>query len=162
MAGSWASATRHGLVASSGSGTRMATRPLTRLQPASAGAPVRRAAKLRLTTHRGQGIRFTKLRPGTHVAVGTILGRVGRLHRHGRPRVVLRIRPAGHDAPLIDPTPILQSRRALQAVGALPLIHPRDQVRTKGLASRVLANPRSHIYACGREDIRSGAIDSRI
>jgi hypothetical protein len=36
------------------------------------------------------------------------------------------------------------------------------QVSTKGLASRVLSDPRIHIYACGRDDIRSGAIDSRV
>src|SRR4051794_34685899 len=51
-----------------------------RLQPASAGPAVRRTAKLRLFAHRGHDISFTKLRPGAHVAAGTTIGRVGRLH----------------------------------------------------------------------------------
>jgi hypothetical protein len=133
------------------------------LQRPSAGAPARRTAKLRLLAHGGHDIRFTKLRPGMRVAAGTILGRVGRPNGASRPQVVFRIRPAGHSAPLIDPTPILQSRRTLLAVGPLPSLHPRAyQVSTKGIASRVLADPRIHIYACGREDIRSGAIDPRV
>src|SRR5206468_3234854 len=75
-------------------------------------------AKLRLFAHRARPIRFTALRPGTHVVAGTILGRVGK--SHNRPHVLFRIRPGGPGAPRIDPRPILRGWRLLQAAGPLP------------------------------------------
>jgi hypothetical protein len=117
-----------------------------------------RAGKVRLFAHRKPAIRFTKLRPGMHVAAGAIVGRVD-----GGSRMDFRIKPAGHGAPFIDPTPILASRRALQSVGPVPRPRPSvPRVHIRGTASRVLADPRIAIYSCGHQDIRSGAIDPRV
>jgi murein DD-endopeptidase MepM/ murein hydrolase activator NlpD len=122
-----------------------------------------RAAKVRLFAHRAHGVRFTKLRPGTRVVAGTVLGRIGRTHSHRPPHVLFRIRPAGRGAPSIDPAPILDGWRLLQAAGELPSRGEHVwQMSAHALATRVLTDPRVQIYDCGRADIRAGEIDRRV
>jgi hypothetical protein len=122
-----------------------------------------RASKVRLFAHRVGGIRFTKLRPGTHVVAGTILGRIGHTPSRRPPHVEFLIRPAGPGAPRIDPKPILDGWKLLGSAGELPTDHHRvPRMSYHELAARVLSDPRVQIYPCGRRDIRSGEIDRRV
>jgi hypothetical protein len=88
----------------------------------------------------------------------------------------VEVRPAGRNAPRIDPKPILDGWKLLETTaiyrtagknpfvggGANPtvgqvLLESKDQ-----LQRQVLADPRIDIYSCGRRDIESGAIDRRV
>ena len=122
-----------------------------------------RPHKVRLFAHRDNGIRFTKLRPGTKVVAGTILGRIGWTGSHRRPHVLFQIRPADRGAPRIDPKPILDGWKLLRAAGALPKHSQRVlRMSAPALAARVLTDPRIDLYGCGRGDIRAGQIDRRV
>jgi hypothetical protein len=121
-------------------------------------------------------VRLKRLKAGSHVIGGTILGHLGpsqgkAAHLH------FEIRPAGRGAPRIDPKPILDGWKLLEATaiyrasgknalygssaGGLSigqvLLMPKPQ-----LERRVLADPRVDIYPGGRGDIRSGQIDRRV
>jgi murein DD-endopeptidase MepM/ murein hydrolase activator NlpD len=112
------------------------------------------------------------LREGSKVIAGTVLGRVGKTSELA-PHLHFGIRPAGRGAPKIDPKPILDGWKLLEATaiyraaGENPfrggatigqiLLMSKDQ-----LQRRVLANPRLEMYECGRQDIRTGQIDRRI
>ncbi len=115
-----------------------------------------------------------RLRKGSEVVAGTVLGRIGKGGDKLAPHVHFAIRPAGRGAPRIDPKPILDGWKLLEATaiyraaGKDPfafsstnvsqiLLMPKSQ-----LERRVLADPRLSIYECGRADIRSGQIDQRV
>jgi hypothetical protein len=124
-----------------------------------------------------RNMRVKRLRKGAHVMGGTILGRVGRPQPNKAAYLDFSIRPAGRGAPRIDPKPILDGWKLLEATaiyrasgknalygsaaGGLSigqvLLMPKPQ-----LERRVLADPRVDIYPGGREDIRSGQIDRRV
>ncbi|UGS37951.1 lytic murein transglycosylase [Capillimicrobium parvum] len=117
-----------------------------------------------------------RLRVGSRVIGGTILGRVGRLADGRSPRVTFAIRPAGRGAPLIDPKPILdgwkllestaiyraEGRNALTGSGDDPSVGQVLLMSKDELTRRVLTDPRVEIYDCGQSDIRSGAVDRRV
>ncbi len=111
------------------------------------------------------------LRVGSKVIGGTVLGRVG--DSGGAPHVNFAIRPAGKKTPPIDPKPILDGWKLLEAtaiyratgknlltadlgVGGVLLLSK------EALQRRVLNDPRLSIYSCGRADIASGQIDRRV
>ncbi len=114
------------------------------------------------------------LREGSKVVAGTVLGRIGKTGELA-PHLNFAIRPAGKGAPKIDPKPILDGWKLLEATaiyraaGKNPfantgagnvtqdLLMPKTQIERK-----VLADPRLSIYSCGREDIRTGQIDQRV
>jgi hypothetical protein len=115
------------------------------------------------------------LRKGSKVVAGTVLGRIGKTTELA-PHLNFAIRPAGKNAPKIDPKPILDGWKLLEetaiyrAAGQNPftesagssnvtqdLLLPKTQLERK-----VLADPRLSIYSCGRNDIRTGQIDQRI
>jgi hypothetical protein len=113
--------------------------------------------------------RLGRLQRGSQVQAGTVLGRIG------VPRYVLfQIRPAGRGAPTIDPKPILDGWKLLEATalyraaGRNPLLGKDASIGQILLMSkaqlqhRVLSDPRIAVYACGRQDIRAGVIDRRI
>jgi hypothetical protein len=125
-----------------------------------------------------ESMELRPLREGSKVVAGTVLGRIGgstavdgaRL----APHVNFSIRPAGRGAPKIDPKPILDGWKLLEAtaiyraagenpfegtgatVGQI-LLMSKEQ-----LEQRLLANPRLEIYECGRADIRTGQINRRV
>ncbi|HEV7807897.1 MAG TPA: lytic murein transglycosylase [Solirubrobacteraceae bacterium] len=118
-----------------------------------------------------------RLVPGTRVIAGTILGRIGTLSKTVSPHVHFEIKPAGRGAPRIDPKPILDGWKLLEATsiyraqGANPLTGAGSGSASIGqimlmskevLAQRVLSNPRIEIYSCGRRDIEAGGIDRRV
>jgi hypothetical protein len=122
-------------------------------------------------------VTLRRLREGSRVIGGTIIGRVGRTVENRAAHVDFSIRPAGRGAPRIDPKPILDGWKLLEAtaiyrasgrnvlhgddvdgmsIGQILLL-PKPQ-----LERRVLADERIDIYEGGRDDIRSGQIDRRV
>jgi hypothetical protein len=117
--------------------------------------------------------------PGRKVIAGAILGRIGTISRDVSPHVHFEIRPAGRGAPLIDPKPILDGWKLLEAT-AIYRARGRNPLAAAGAGStsasvgqimlmskealqqRVLSNPRIEIYSCGRRDIEAGGIDRRV
>jgi hypothetical protein len=122
-------------------------------------------------------VRLRRLKEGARVIGGTILGRIGRTVENKAAHLYFEIRPAGRGAPRIDPKPILDGWKLLEAtaiyrasgrnvlygddtdgmsIGQIMLL-PKPQ-----LERRVLADERIDVYDCGRSDIRSGQIDRRV
>jgi hypothetical protein len=121
-------------------------------------------------------VQLKKLKVGSQVIAGTILGRIGKTDPVVAPHVLFEIRPAGRNAVRVDPKPILDGWKLLEttaiyrAAGKNPfvgtaanptvgqvLLESKDQ-----LQRQVLADPRIDIYTCGRRDIESGIIDRRV
>lgn len=113
------------------------------------------------------------LREGSHVVAGTILGRIGTTANGQASHLNFAITPAGRGAHTIDPKPILDGWKLLEATAIYRAAgkNPFDDDATVGqvlLASKsqlqrqVLNDPNIEIYSCGREDIATGQIDRRI
>ncbi|HEV7770252.1 MAG TPA: lytic murein transglycosylase [Solirubrobacterales bacterium] len=113
------------------------------------------------------------LRIGSKVIAGTVLARTGAGADGVDPHINFSIRPAGRGAPQIDPKPILDGWKLLEATaiyraegknpfaarlsGAGVLLLSKE-----ALIKRVLADKGLEIYPCGREDIGTGQIDRRV
>jgi hypothetical protein len=122
-------------------------------------------------------VRLEPLRRGSRVIGGTILGRTGQPDPTKAPHLYFEIRPAGRGAPRIDPKPILDGWKLLEATaiyrasGRNVLYGDDEDDFSIGqvlllpkplLERRVLSDERIEIYPCGRQDIRSGQIDRRV
>ncbi|HEX8082891.1 MAG TPA: lytic murein transglycosylase [Solirubrobacteraceae bacterium] len=122
-------------------------------------------------------VELRKLKVGSKVIAGTILGRIGRLSEEEAPHTLFEIRPAGRGAPRIDPKPILDGWKLLEttaiyrAKGKNPFFGSDARTPSIGqillmgkseLERRVLRNPRIEIYSCGRRDIKASRIDRRV
>jgi hypothetical protein len=110
---------------------------------------------------------------GDRVLGGKVIGRVGATADGRAPHLDFAIRPAGRGAPKIDPKPILDGWKLLEATSIYRA--SGQNVLRQGasigqvlllpkplLERRVLADERIEIYDCGRDDIRSGQIDRRV
>jgi hypothetical protein len=114
-----------------------------------------------------------ELRTGSKVIAGTVIARMGAGSDGVDPHINFSIRPAGRGAPRIDPKPILDGWKLLEAT-AIYRAKGKSPFGTKlsaagalllpksALERRVLADRRLSIYDCGRSDIRSGQIDRRV
>ncbi len=117
------------------------------------------------------------LKAGAIVVAGTVLGRIGAGTSGDASHVYFMIQPAGKNAPQIDPKPILDGWKLLEAsavyraAGTNPFFGPGAKNPTVGqillmskgqLTNRVLEDPHVQIYPCGRRDIEAGLIDRRI
>jgi hypothetical protein len=117
------------------------------------------------------------LKKGAIVVAGTVLGRIGGPSQGVSPHLYFMIQPAGKKAPYIDPKPILDGWKLLEATavyraaGVDPFFGPGAKNPSVGqvllmskqqLTTRVLADPHVQIYACGRRDIEAGLIDRRV
>jgi hypothetical protein len=122
-------------------------------------------------------VTLRRLRKGSRVIGGTIIGRVGRTVPNRAAHLDFSIRPAGRGAPRIDPKPILDGWKLLEATAIYRasgrnVLHGDDEdgmsigqillLPKPQLEKRVLADDRVDIYAGGRDDIRSGQIDRRV
>ncbi len=113
------------------------------------------------------------LRIGSKVVGGTVIGRMSGPVDGVAPHINFAIKPAGRGAPRIDPKPILDGWKLLEATaiyraagkdpfdtslgaGSVLLLSKEDLIK------RVLSDPALSIYSCGRTDIASGQIDRRI
>jgi hypothetical protein len=118
-----------------------------------------------------------RLKVGSRVIAGTILGRIGKTDQTIAPHLRFEIRPAGKGAPRIDPKPILDGWKLLEttaiyrSAGKNPFFGPDAKnpsigqvllMSKEALERRLLADPKVDIYDCGRRDIRAGAIDRRV
>jgi hypothetical protein len=117
------------------------------------------------------------LKVGSVVVAGTILGRLGQGTPTDASHLLFMIQPAGKDSPYIDPKPILDGWKLLEATavyraaGVNPFVGPHAKDPSVGqillmskvqLQNRVLEDPDVSIYPCGRRDIQDGAIDRRV
>jgi len=123
-------------------------------------------------------VRLRPLKKGSHVIGGTILGRVGHTVPGMASHLNFAIRPAGRGAPNIDPKPILDGWKLLEATAIYRasgrnVLYGKDGAGAMSigqilllpkplLEKRVLSDERIDIYEGGREDIRSGQIDRRV
>jgi murein DD-endopeptidase MepM/ murein hydrolase activator NlpD len=114
-----------------------------------------------------------KLKVGSRVVGGAVIARVGGSSDGVDPHINFAIRPAGAGAEAIDPKPILDGWKLLEATAIYRangksafssnlgvsgvLLLPKD-----ALQKRVLEDKSLSIYPCGREDIAAGKIDRRI
>nr|WP_246852406.1 lytic murein transglycosylase [Patulibacter sp. SYSU D01012] len=121
------------------------------------------------------------LREGTRVTGGTVLGTVGAA-KDGeddpkRAAMTFEVRPAGRNAPRVDPKPLLEGWRLLASSSVLGAKNggamfaagqggaSAGQVLLMSKAQlerRVLADDRIDIYERGREQIRQGLVDRRV
>ncbi|OAI39013.1 hypothetical protein AYO39_00710 [Actinobacteria bacterium SCGC AG-212-D09] len=117
------------------------------------------------------------LKAGAKVVAGTILGRLGAGTPQLASHLQFMVRPAGKNAPYIDPKPILDGWKLLEATavyraaGVNPFFGQHAKNASIGqillmskeqLTNRALADPHVQIYACGRRDIEAGQIDRRV
>jgi murein DD-endopeptidase MepM/ murein hydrolase activator NlpD len=142
-------------------------RPRLRALPSRSGADQTAAATETAAAKSGS------LRVGSKVIAGTVVARIGGTADGVDPHLNFSIRPAGRGAPRIDPKPILDGWKLLEATaiyrakgknpfsaqlsGAGVLLLSKE-----ALQKRVLNDDGLSIYTCGREDIAAGAIDRRI
>jgi murein DD-endopeptidase MepM/ murein hydrolase activator NlpD len=117
-----------------------------------------------------------RLKKGSKVIAGTVIGRVGKTDAAKAPHVYFEIRPAGKGAPKIDPKPILDGWKLLESTAVYRasgknalyggsssfsigqvLLMPKSL-----LQKRVLSDPRIDIYPAGRNDIKTGQVDRRV
>ena len=124
-----------------------------------------------------EDIRLRRLRVGSRIVAGTILGRLAKRSAARAPYLRFEIRPAGGGAPRIDPKPILDGWKLLESTAiyraagknpffgadaANPSIGQILLMSKEALVQHVLANPRVDIYECGRHDIQTGQVDRRV
>jgi Transglycosylase SLT domain/Peptidase family M23 len=112
------------------------------------------------------------LKVGSKVIAGTVLARVAAGSEGVDPHVNFSIRPAGKGAPRIDPKPILDGWKLLEATAIYRTKGKSPFAKLSGagvlllskeaLQKRVLADKSLEIYECGREDVAEGRIDRRI
>ena len=118
-------------------------------------------------------VTLRRLKVGSRVIGGTIIGRIDRTVPGTAAHVDFSIRPAGRGAPKIDPKPILDGWKLLEATAIYRasgrnVLHGEASIGQvlllpkTALEKRVLADERIDIYECGRDDIRSGQIDRRV
>jgi hypothetical protein len=124
-------------------------------------------------------VKVKRLHKGSRVIGGTVLGRVEKLSSGPgsklAPHLNFSIRPAGRGAPRIDPKPILDGWKLLEATaiyraaGRNPFVSRSSAtagqvllMSKETLAERVLADRNVDIYPCGRDDIQTGQIDRRV
>jgi len=112
------------------------------------------------------------LKVGSKVIAGTVLARVAASEEGIDSHINFSIRPAGKGAPRIDPKPILDGWKLLEATAIYRAKGKSPFAKLSGagvlllskeaLQKRVLADKGLDIYGCGREDIAGGRIDRRI
>jgi murein DD-endopeptidase MepM/ murein hydrolase activator NlpD len=124
-------------------------------------------------------VRLRRLKVGSQVIGGTILGRIGKVDPDKAAHLEFAIRPAGKGAPSIDPKPILDGWKLLEATAIYRaagknVLYGRDAkagslsigqillLPKPLLEKRVLADERIEIYDGGRSDVQSGQVDRRV
>jgi murein DD-endopeptidase MepM/ murein hydrolase activator NlpD len=130
------------------------------------------------TLHLARGqYTLRRLRVGSIVVAGTILGRIAAGSHSARSHLWFQIQPAGRRSPDIDPAPILDGWKLLQATDIYrdkdvdafysstarnPSVGQVLLMSKQQLIERILSDPHVHIYACGRRDIAAGLVDRRV
>jgi hypothetical protein len=117
------------------------------------------------------------LKPGAIVIAGTILGRIGGPSQNQAPHLYFQIQPAGRNAPLIDPKPILDGWKLLEATAVYrankqnPFFGPGARNPSIGqillmskqqLQQRLLSDPHITLDSCTARQVQAGNTDRRI
>jgi murein DD-endopeptidase MepM/ murein hydrolase activator NlpD len=157
-------------------GSTATPRPLIdsqNLRPRLYALPDRAPTRARRRAKAGADRPNQSLRVGSRVTGGAVIGRVGGPSGGVDAHINFSIEPAGAGANRIDPKPILDGWKLLEATaiyranGKSPfastlsvsgvLLLPKE-----ALEQRVLHDENLSIYECGRRDIASGRIDRRV
>jgi len=147
-------------------------RPRLFALPGREGAEPQRVARESVDTATATGADGS-LKAGSKVIAGTVLARVAGSTDSVDSHINFSIRPAGRGAPRIDPKPILDGWKLLEATaiyranGKNPFAQKLGSagvllLSKEVLQQRVLADKRLDIYECGRTDIATGQIDRRV
>ena len=110
---------------------------------------------------------------GTHVTGGTVIGLMGAGASSADPHINFSIRPAGQGAARIDPKPILDGWKLLEATaiyradGRNPFSHGLGVsavllLSKESLQRRVLADRSLLLPACAHREIATGQVDHRV
>ncbi len=113
------------------------------------------------------------LKVGSKVIAGTVLARIADASDGIDPHVNFSIRPAGKGAPRIDPKPILDGWKLLEATaiyrakGKSPFAEKLGSagvllLSKEALQRRVLADRQIELPECDRFEVRAGQIDRRL
>jgi hypothetical protein len=114
------------------------------------------------------------LKKGATVVAGTIVGRVAGPSSTRASHLQFMVKPAGKGSPYVDPKPILDGWKLLEAtavyraaglnpfVGKNPSVGQLLLMSKEQLQNRVLQDPHVQIYACGRRDVQGGLVDRRV
>ena len=113
------------------------------------------------------------LKVGSRVLAGTVLARIGESEDGVDPHINFSIRPAGRGAPRIDPKPILDGWKLLEATaiyrakGKNPFAKRLSGagvllLSKSALERRVLADHKIELPDCDRLEIRAGQVDRRL
>jgi murein DD-endopeptidase MepM/ murein hydrolase activator NlpD len=113
------------------------------------------------------------IKVGSKVIAGTVLARIGTGEDSVDPHINFSIRPAGRGAPRIDPKPILDGWKLLEATaiyrakGKSPFAVKLGSagvllLSKEALQRRVLADRQVELSDCDRIEVRGGQIDRRI
>jgi murein DD-endopeptidase MepM/ murein hydrolase activator NlpD len=143
------------------------------LRPRLYALPSRAATHQSGAKPEDESSRRATLRVGSRVTGGAVIARMGGSANGVDPHLNFSIAPAGAGANRIDPKPILDGWKLLEATaiyranGKSPfastlsvsgvLLLPKE-----ALEQRVLHDKNLSIYGCGRSDIASGRIDRRV
>jgi hypothetical protein len=127
------------------------------------------AAPAAVTRH---GVRYLPLIRGALLKAGTVIGHLPTPDGVKTARIRFAVKPSG-DTHTVDALPVLTNWNLLQAA-----LHPKGGnanagllgatagdaflLTTSQLQQAVLTDPGISIYACGRQDIASGVINSRV
>ncbi len=114
-----------------------------------------------------------QLQVGARVLGGAVIARVGPGANGVEPHINFSIRPVGVGAPRIDPKPVLDGWKLLEATaiyradGKSPFARDLSVggvllLSKEALQQRVLDDKSLSIYPCGRTDIASGKVDRRV
>jgi murein DD-endopeptidase MepM/ murein hydrolase activator NlpD len=159
-----------------GAATGLESAPALQSPPAPSAPPARPRppATVRVFRAGPDDVYLHPLRAGVQVIAGTVLGHVGVGVGTGGPHMLFQIRPAGAQAPLIDPKPILDGWVALEntsifrAKGENPFLATSPTVGQVLLESKqqlepqVLHDSGVDLGRCGRQDVQVGRVDKRV
>lgn len=138
------------------------------------------SARVRAFSEGANEVYLHTLAPGVQVIAGTVLGHIGPESSAGGataaapPHILFQIRPAGLDAPLIDPKPILDGWVALagtsifRAKGENPFLATSPTVGQVLLESKQQLEPQVlhgggvKLATCARQDVQEGRVEERV
>ncbi|HUB74085.1 MAG TPA: lytic murein transglycosylase [Solirubrobacteraceae bacterium] len=171
------------LGAAAGLEASAATRPRSSRQRAKRRHHRRADARVHAFAEGADEVYLQPLVAGVQVIAGTVLGHAGESgeasggapSQQGEgPHILFQIRPAGVDAPLVDPKPILDGWVALEdssifrAKGENPFLATSPTVGQVLLESKqqlepqVLHDPGIRLGRCARQDVQEGRVDKRV